>query len=251
MMGRNEKGNTMSSNIIISFDGSDNDHDALAFGRMLADAGSQVSLAYVRHAHESDDARERQAQTDAESVLARGAEYLGDSSIERHVVVNASTGEGLRELAQSEGANVVVFGSDWHTTPGHVQPGRSALRLMDGGPVAIAIAAAGLRNQKNASLKHIALPGGEVDEAAHKTAEALTARAGTALALPSQENVDLLVVGSRPGAPEGVVSLSAASEYLVETTNASVLVLARGVAFDVAQKSPARRASSRSAAAKA
>jgi nucleotide-binding universal stress UspA family protein len=233
----------MSSNIIISFDGSDNDHDALAFGKILADAGSQVSLAYVRHAHESDDSSERQAQTDAQAVLERGAKYLGNAKIDRHVVVHASTGEGLRELAQQEGADVVVFGSDWHTTPGHVQPGRSALRLMDGGPVAIAIAAAGLRNQKNASLKHIALQGGEVDEAARKTAEALTARAGTPLALPTQDNVDLLVVGSRPGAPAGIVSLSAASEYLVETTTASVLVLARGVAFDVAAKSAPKRAS--------
>jgi nucleotide-binding universal stress UspA family protein len=113
----------MSSNIIISFDGSDNDHDALALGRSLAGSDSKVSLAYVRHSQESDAARETQAQNDAESVLERGAQYLGDSSIERHVVVNASTGEGLRSLAAAENADVVVFGSDWHTTPGHVQPG--------------------------------------------------------------------------------------------------------------------------------
>lgn len=234
----------MSANIIISYDGSDNDHDALALGRLLGDAGAQVSLAYVRHAHESDAAREREAQAEAEAILERGAQWLGQDNVERHVVVNASTGEGLRSLAETQNADVLVFGSDWHTAPGHVQPGRSALRLMDGGPVAIAIAAAGLRDQKHAGLTHIALPGGEVDPAARQSAEALTARAGTPLALPTQDNVDLLVVGSRPGAPEGSVSLSAASEYLVETTNASVLVLARGVAFDVAQ-SPKPRASSR------
>jgi nucleotide-binding universal stress UspA family protein len=231
----------MSANIIISFDGSDNDHDALALGRTLGDAGAQVSLAYVRHTRETDAARERQAQADAEAILERGAQWLGQDNVARHVVVDASTGEGLRRLAETEKADVLVFGSDWHTTPGHVQPGRSALRLMDGGPVAIAIAAAGLRDHKDAGLSHIALPGGEIDSAARQTAEALTARAGTPLALPTQDNVDLLVVGSRPGAPEGSVSLSAASEYLVETTNASVLVLARGVAFDAEQKSEARQ----------
>jgi nucleotide-binding universal stress UspA family protein len=230
----------MSNNIIISFDGTDNDHDALALGRMLGDAGAEISLAYVRHTNENDAQREKQEQAEAEKILDRGAQWLGQPKIERHIVVNASTGEGLRALAEAENANVLVFGSDWHTTPGHVQPGTSATRLMDGGPVAVAIAAAGLRNKKDAQLNRIALPGGEVDAAARQTAEALTARAGTPLALPTQADVDLLVVGSRPGAPEGRVSLSAASEYLVETTSASVLVLPRGVAFDAATKSPAR-----------
>jgi nucleotide-binding universal stress UspA family protein len=228
----------MAANIIISFDGSDNDHDALALGRSLADGGAQVSLAYVRHAHEADATREQQAQASAQEILERGAKWIGQD-VERLVVVNASTGEGLRRLAEEQGADVVVFGSDWHTTPGHVQPGTSALRLMDGGPVAIAIAAAGLRDRSDAKIQHVALPGGEVDPAARETAENLAG--GTPLALPTQENVDLLVVGSRPGAPEGKVSLSAAAEYLVETTNSSVLVLARGVAYTAA-KAPAKSA---------
>ena len=236
----------MSANIIISFDGSDNDHDALALGRLLADAGSgEVALAYVRHNQESDATREQAAQKDAEAILERGASWLGSGNAERHVVVNASTGEGLRQLAEEHGASVVVFGSDWHTTPGHVQPLQSALRLLDGGPVAIAIATAGLRNRKDARIDHVALPGGELDPAARETAEAFAARAGQPIALPTQENVDLLVVGSRPGAADGRVSLSAAAEYLVETTTASVLVLARGVTYGV------ERQAAKNAAAKA
>ena len=175
----------MSANIIISFDGTDNDRDALALGRILGNAGAELSLAYVRHSHESDPNREREAQADAEQVLDSGAQWLGQPEITRHIVVNASTGEGLRSLSESENANVLVFGSDWHTAPGHVQPGASAVRLMDGGPVAVAIAAAGLRNQKDANLTHIALPGGEVDPAARETAEALTARCSFAMTLAS------------------------------------------------------------------
>ncbi|MGD0197722.1 MAG: universal stress protein [Solirubrobacteraceae bacterium] len=226
----------MAANIIISFDGSENDHDALALGRIIADGDASVSLAYVRHSLESDNDRETAAQRDAEAILARGAQWLGAPEIERHVVVNASTPEGLRQLAEEQDADVVVFGSDWHTTPGHVQPLQSALRMLDGGPVAIAIAAAGLRNRPDGHIEHVAIPGGEVDPAARATAEAFAARAGQPLALPTQENVDLLVVGSRPGASEGRVSLSSAAEYLVETTTASVLVLARGVAYGVATK---------------
>jgi nucleotide-binding universal stress UspA family protein len=106
---------------------------------------------------------------------------------------------------------------------------------MEGGPVSIAIAAAGLRDRGSSGLNTIALAGGEVDDAARTTAEGLAARAGTPLALPSQEGVDLLVVGSRPGTPEGRVGLTAANEYVVETATTNVLILARGVTFDVEQ----------------
>ena len=151
------------------------------------------------------------------------------------MVVSPSTAEGLWTLAEQEQADLIVFGSDWHTAPGHVQPGRSALRLMEGGPVSIAIAAAGLRDRADAGLRTVAVAGGEVDDAARATAERLAARAGTPLALPSQEGVDLLVVGSRPGTQEGRVGLTAANEYVVDTATTSVLILARGVAFDVEQ----------------
>jgi len=114
---------------------------------------------------------------------------------------------------------------------------------MDGGPSAIAIAAAGLRDRTDARIRNVALPGGEVDPAARETAEAFATRSSTPLALPTQANVDLLVVGSRPGATEGQVSLSAAAEYLVETTNASVLVLPRGTAFGVSHSPIAQRQS--------
>jgi nucleotide-binding universal stress UspA family protein len=225
----------MQSHVIISYDGTDNDTDALALGRIFGDAGARVSLAYVRHATESDHAAEQAAQQQAEGLLERGAKWLGHPEVSRHVVVNASTGEGLRALAKQEQADLVIFGSDWHTAPGHVQPLQSALRLMDGGPVSIAIAAARLRDRVANGLHSIALAGGEVDDAARTTAERLAQRAGTPLALPSQENLDLLVIGSRPGTPDGHVSLTAASEYVVDTATTSVLIVARGVVFDPEQ----------------
>ena len=232
----------MQTHVIISYDGTDNDTDALALGRIFGDAGARVSLAYVRHSHLEDAAAERAAQAQAEDLLERGAQWLGHPEVERHVVVSASTGEGLKALAEREQADLVVFGSDWHTAPGHVQPGQSALRLMEGGPVSIAIAASGLRNRSDTQLRTVALAGGEVDDAARATAEGLAALAGSPLALPSHENLDLLVVGSRPGTQEGRVSVSAASEYVVETTKANVVIVARGVTFDP------RRAGSRAQA---
>ena len=225
----------MQTHVIISYDGTDNDTDALALGRILGEAGARVSLAYVRHIAETDAAAEQAAQSQAEELLERGARWLGHPEVSRHVILSGSTGEGLWALAEQEGADLVVFGSDWHTAPGHVQPGRSALRLMDGGPVSIAIAAAGLRDRPGAALRTVAVAGGEVDDAVRTTAERLAARAGTPLALPSQEGLDLLVIGSRPGTPAGRVGLTAANEYVVDTATTSVLILARGMVFDVEQ----------------
>lgn len=221
----------MQTHVIISYDGTDNDQDALALGAVFGNAGARVSLAYVRHATEVDTAAEQAAQAHAEEILERGAQWLGHPEVDRHVVVSGSTGDGLWALAERERADVVVFGSDWHTAPGHVQPGRSALRLMEGGPVSVAIASAGLRDRNVDGLRNVALAGGEFDAAAHETAEALAALTGRPLALPSADGLDLLVIGSRPGTPEGRVGVSAASEYLVETARSSVLIVARGVAL--------------------
>jgi hypothetical protein len=58
------------------------------------------------------------------------------------VVMSASTGSGLQGLAEREGASLIVFGSDYRTAPGHVEPGTSAQHILDGGTVPVGIAAA-------------------------------------------------------------------------------------------------------------
>ena len=133
----------MTTDIIVSYDGTSNDDDALALGRMLAKTGASLALAYVRHSREFDPRREELAQHDAERRLAQGAAWLGDPELPQHIVVNASTWEGLAALAASEGASVIVFGSDYRTPPGNVVPGTTAQHLLEGGPVAIAVAPAG------------------------------------------------------------------------------------------------------------
>src|SRR5947209_1291940 len=97
----------MSGNVIISYDGTPNDDDALALGRMLAPAGFSLALAYVRHAREFDPSREEIAQHDAEQRLDRGAAFLGESGIDRHVVIGASTGDALAQLAESQDAKLI------------------------------------------------------------------------------------------------------------------------------------------------
>ena len=120
----------MATKVIVSYDGSDNDHDALALGRLLAAAGAELSLAYVRHSRAPDQSHESEEQHDAEKLLAGGAEWLGQPGVPQYVVVSASTPEGLRDLAERIGASVVVFGPEYRTAPGHVDPQTSARTLM-------------------------------------------------------------------------------------------------------------------------
>lgn len=222
----------MTPTLIISYDGTPNDDDALALGRMLAPAGFSLALAYVRHSREFDLSREELAQHDAEQRLERGAALLDDVDVTQHVVFGASTGERLRELAETEGAAAVVFGSDYRTSPGHVEPGTSAQHLLDGGPVPVAIAPAGIRTRPNATISSIAVPlAGPTNDLARQTARALAENLSAQVVEAPAEAVDLIVVGSQPGAADGRIAVGGDVRSELNNARSSVLVLPAGVAL--------------------
>jgi nucleotide-binding universal stress UspA family protein len=218
----------MGMKIIVSYDDTDNDRDALALGRLLAFAGAELSLAYVRHSQ--GGALE---QKQAEELLERGAASLGAPDMPRHVVVNAGTSVGLAELAESEGADVIAFGSEYRTAVGLVKPGISAHKLLLGGPTAIAVAPAGLNSNPSLSVNTVGILD-EGDPTARETAESLADALGATVADFDGGPVDLLVVGSRPESPEGKVTLSASSDYAVEAATYPVMVVPRGRALNFA-----------------
>jgi nucleotide-binding universal stress UspA family protein len=219
----------MTPRIIVSYDDTDNDRDALALGQLLATGGAELSLAYVRHAQQSDREREALEGREAEALLEHGAHLLGDPDVPRHVIVHASTGDGLRELALREQADIVVFGSDYRTAPGAVAPGVSAQRLLNGGPAAVAIAPADFRSQLPHRVSRVnVLEDG--DGAATETARSLAASLGAETAADEDDHGDLLVVSSTDGGQPGRVTLSASAGYELETANVPVLAVARGKA---------------------
>ena len=222
----------MSADIIVSYDGTSNDDDALALGRMFARAGATLSLAYVRHSHEFDPRREELEQHDAERRLQQGASWLGDAKLARHIVVSASTGEGLGRLADTESASVIVFGSDYRTPPGHVEPGTSAQYLLEGGAVAIAVAAAGLRTFEDPAIDSIAVFAPDGDTAAGRTADALAAKLGATIVAADSGAVDLIVVGSQASAPVGRVALGGPTRSQLNAALSSVLVVPHGKPVD-------------------
>jgi nucleotide-binding universal stress UspA family protein len=221
----------MAATMLISYDDTANDRDALALGALLAAAGAKPALAYVRHARESDRARELAATRAADALLRRGAETLGAPDAERHVVLHRSTGAGLLQLAEREEADLVVFGSDYRTPSGAVRPGTSAQGLLSGGPAAVAIAPAGLRERGLGRLGRIGVLAEGPDLAAPETAASLATETGAELVDPREGALDLLVVGSRQEAELGRVMLSAVTEYAIELSRCPVLVVPRGTAL--------------------
>lgn len=215
----------MTADLIISYDGTSNDDDALAFGKLLAHTGSSVALAYVRHSKEFDPRREEVAQFDAQQRLERGAALLG-GTVAKHVVVGASTGEVLGELAEKEGAAIIVFGSEYRTPLGRAEPGTSAQRLLENGPVAIAIAAAGLRTEADGRIQSIAVPfAGPVNDDARATAASLAAKLGATVVDANEDAIDLIVVGSKAGATAGRVVVAGDVRNELNSARSSVLVL--------------------------
>jgi nucleotide-binding universal stress UspA family protein len=231
----------MSTKIIVSYDGTANEEDAITLGRLLGGAGGEVSLAYVRHNPETDSVREEIAQAEAQSVLDHGVELLGTPGAKRHVVTDRSTPQGLAALAEREGADVIVFCSDSHTAKGHVAVGNSAERLLEGGRTAIAIAPVDLAERLESSPVQRIVAVGDTDGGARQTAEALARALGATVEPVANEQADLLVVDSRADAAQGQVSLSSSASHLIETATCPVLVVPRGVtlAFTATAHAPA------------
>jgi len=217
----------MTPHAIVSYDDSQNDRDALMLGRTLRDVGARLTLAYVRHAVHRCPDDEELSHHEAHALLERGACWLEEPDMPRRVVMNASTGEGLAWLAAAERADVIVFGSDYRTRPGHVSLGRSAQTLLESGLSALALAPADYA-AATPEIRTVGVLRGTADEAAIETAFAIADRLDAAV-VDRNHTLDLLVVGSRPEARAGQVMLTSHAANAIEEATSPVLIVARGV----------------------
>ena len=159
----------MATKIIVSYDGTDNDRDALALGRLLAGAGASLELAYVRHAHEAESGRERLAEQRGQGAPGSGRRRARPARHSRATSCSAAPRRrGCATLAVAEQADVIVFGSEYRTAPGHVDPQASARRLLDGGPVALALAPAGFAELPDYTVETVGAVGEEGDPCARR-----------------------------------------------------------------------------------
>lgn len=215
------------SHVIVSYDGTRNDRDALALGRLFAKAGANVSLAYVRHSSELDAQREQQARSDIEHMLQVAASELNGADAPQHVIVNRSTAEGLRALASELGADVIAFGSSYRTPEGHVDIPHTAEQMLDlGVSCSLALAPAGLRREPvERSIGTLKVYDEDSDEAAQESARSLARALGATI---TQDEADLLILASRAAAAPGELLLSGVERERIEQARTPVLALARG-----------------------
>jgi nucleotide-binding universal stress UspA family protein len=219
----------MSVKVIVSYDGTANEDDAVALGRLLGEAGAEVGIAYVRHTEDSVG--------DTQGILARGVALLGNPDARTHIVTDRSTPEGLAVLADSDGADVIVFCSDSHTARGHVSIGNSAERLLEGGRTAVAIAPVDFAERPQPLRRIVAV--GDSDGGARESAQSLAAALGAEVAPVAGEDTDLLVLDSRADAQPGQVLLSSSAQHLIEIATGAVLALPRGKRLEFAAAAPA------------
>jgi nucleotide-binding universal stress UspA family protein len=97
--------------------------------------------------------------------------------------VASSAARGLTELAEVEGADLVVVGSSRHCVPGRVAIDRTAGRLLQGAPCAVAVAPAGMRSTERFRHVGVAYDGSPEATAALAAGYAIAAGSGAAVSL--------------------------------------------------------------------
>lgn len=219
--------------VMVSYDGTRNDRDALFLGRLFAHAGATLSLAYVRHATDHDPGHEASLQQDAEQLLAAGAGLLDGVNIQQRVIFNPSTADGLVTLAAELDADIIAFGSSYRTPQGHVALPHTAEQLLDAEvSCSLAVAPAGFRREPvERSIGTVSVYDEGNDEVARATAKSLAVALGAAV---TEGDADFLVVTSRADSPPGKLLLTSAARGHLDQSQCPVLALARGESLSFA-----------------
>jgi len=177
--------------IIVAFDGSPRAEDALALALRLRDPDEGVlALACVvpgrrwhvpSHVHRPDatvpDEIERMFSE------ARAATIPAGVRVKHRAPVAPSPARGLTELAEADGADLVVISSSQHSEAGRVAIDRTAGRLLQGAPCAVAVPPAGLRSTEPFRHVGIAYDGSPEATAALDAGYEIAARSGAAVTL--------------------------------------------------------------------
>jgi len=218
--------------VIAAFDGSDQGADALALAVRLCDPHGTLTLACVvtgqrwhvgAHVHRPD----APVPDELESLFAdaRATMIPPGIRVRERAPVAPSPARGLTELAESEGADLIVIGSSQHASGGRIRLERTAGRLLQGAPCAVAIAPGGLR--ETAEFRHIgiAYDGSPEARAALAVGYDIAARCGAAVslfhALSTMESDEL----RRQARRDAETALDAAAEIAPAGVNPRTVLL--------------------------
>lgn len=178
------------TSIVVGVEGSVRSQDAVAFARRISEAsGARIKLAhaypYDTHPSRASNAAFMDAlRDDAEATLERMKEALvGVENVETVAIADVSPARALQELAERDGAALVVLGSTHHSKLGRVLAGTTAERLLHGSPCPVAVVPHGFCEHAAAPIETVAVghDGSKEAEAGLSAAVAASRSLGAAL----------------------------------------------------------------------
>jgi nucleotide-binding universal stress UspA family protein len=174
----------MYRNIVVGYDRSDQAQDALALGKLLAEASGArltvggVFLTHTHSGHRGEDRRE--AEEAYAQALREAAESVGAGVLTSR---SSSLARGLRNLAAEAGAELVVVGSPRHSDTTHALAGTLGTKLLHGSPTSVSVAPLGYARATPAALTEIVVgyDGSQEAQIALRDAAALARASDTLL----------------------------------------------------------------------
>jgi nucleotide-binding universal stress UspA family protein len=229
----------MCADVVVGIDGTDAGRDALALGQTLVPKSAQLALAHVRMLRTlglCGDNRACGAGTHRDSIELLSAERARAAAAEEILSVLApDVGSGLRDVAESRGADLLVVGSSRGAGIGRVLAGDDTRAVLHGAPCAVAMAPRGYRTRvEPLEVIGVACDGSAQSRAALTRARALSRQTGARVIARHviaggaevrvgasgeqlaafSETVDVLICGSRDNGIVRRVALGRTGEYL-------------------------------------
>ena len=156
---------------------------------------------------------------------ARDREVPPGIRVRQRAPVAPSPARGLTELAEQEGADLVVIGSSRHAEPGRIRLEHTAGRLLEGAPCAVAVAPGGLRETEAFHHVGVAYDGSPEAQAAVLAAYDIAVRSRAAVTLLYALPENASETAGRAAALEAQEQLDAAADAAPAGVNPRTVVL--------------------------
>jgi nucleotide-binding universal stress UspA family protein len=172
---------------IAGYDGSEGGDDAVALASLLARAyDARLLVAHIDRFEPTGQVDvervESEPREEARRIIERAHRSIQHRDFHTRLLTAKSRAHGLHQIAQAEGASLVVVGSSRRGALGRVFAGTVSERLLNGAPCPIGVAPRGFAGREGGiGTVGVAYDGSDEARAAVRAAESLARRLGAGL----------------------------------------------------------------------